>query len=339
MTSHVAELLRPYGPSLAMPQLVEEVNRVFHEIEAPHYDRRHLELREEWPSHWREMLHTLGPAPPQGWRVLDFGCGTGFASQQVLDRLGRESVGALTCYDLSPEMVRCCRQKIGSWFPDARFTARWEEIVGGAPYNLLATNALLHHLPDPLGTIRDLLPLLSADAVWTAGHEPSCRFYQNPTCFAHLERYKADQKRGRPWRLLRRSANVSSWFRRLRRRTSPKAQTAREVTRRGLFQHEPPAQLIDRLVDLHVAHSPGEAQAGRGFDFHELARSLRGEWRLAWVKTCAYMGTLFEGGLPEKWQAACRQLAGEFPDDGATFCTVWRREHRLGELSPDPSRS
>ncbi len=327
MSNYLEELLRPYEPRVAMPELVEAVNHIFHEIEAPFYDRRHRELREQWPAAWREMLAALGPAPAGGWRVLAFGCGTGFAAQQVLDGLSPGSVASLTCYDLSPEMVRCCRQKIAARFPQTTFTHDFSQITASGPYNLLATNALLHHLPEPLETIRGLLPVLSPDAVWATGHEPSCRFYQNPSCVAHLERYRAEQRRRRRWHALRRSIGISSWLKRLRGRApSPKALTAREAARRGLFQHEPPARLIDRLVDLHVAHSPQEAEAGRGFDFQAMATALDGAWRLAWVKTCAFMGPVFEGELPGRWRAACRQLAADFPHDGATFCAVWRRE-------------
>jgi SAM-dependent methyltransferase len=327
MDNPVLAEVEPYAPQLPARELVEQLNHIFHEFEARFYDQRHLELAEQWPAVWQEMVAALGPPPVGGWRVLDFGCGTGFAALQLLKSVPCGGIAGLTCFDLSPAMIEQCRRKVAAQFGRASFTTHWDELERRGPFDLLATNALWHHLPDPRETLRGLQRLLGPEAVWLAGHEPSCRFYRNPACVDHLRRFQAEEKTLRAsWvGRLRRAASAKAVRKLFRRAPSPKKLCAKEATRRGLFLREPPAQLIDRLVDFHVAHTTDEAAAGRGFDFYALRDQLLPEWQLMWSKTLAFMGPRFEGGLPPRWRAECKKLAQKYPDDGATFCTVWRR--------------
>ena len=85
------------------------------------------------------------------------------------------------------------------------------------------------------------------------------------------------------------------------------------------------ADLIDRLVDFHVAHDATEAEAGRGFDYLDLKARLEPRWRLVWFKSYSYMGPQYEPRLPQTWQRACRTLADQHPLDGANFCSAWQR--------------
>jgi hypothetical protein len=72
--------LKLYQPLVPLPTLVEETNRIYHSFDAGNYDADHLEIRQLWPGLWIEMMQHL---PVRGiWRVLDFGCGTGFEAAQ-----------------------------------------------------------------------------------------------------------------------------------------------------------------------------------------------------------------------------------------------------------------
>lgn len=138
---------------------------------------------------------------PGGWRILDFGCGTGFASEQILRHLPAEQIASLVCYDLSSEMIDRCREKIAPRLPTAQFTSDAASLESGEPFDLLLTNSLLHHLPDPQATLRQLTDRLALDALWLAGHEPSSRFYKNPDCLKLFRRYLTASRndRGASW--------------------------------------------------------------------------------------------------------------------------------------------
>ncbi|MDQ6740623.1 MAG: hypothetical protein M3021_09750, partial [Actinomycetota bacterium] len=170
--------------------------------------------------------------------------------------------------------------------------------------------------------ISSLLPSLTPDAFWLAGHEPSCRFFSNEECSNVYAAYQHE-------RMWRRFASPKLYLQRFRMlvglQSSPTSQTAGAAYKRGLFERPPPPALIGRLVDFHVAHSPQEAAAGRGLDFAALATGFTGTWHLEWVRSYAFMGPYYEGNLPGKWAELAGRLRARYPDDGSNFCTLWSR--------------
>lgn len=321
--------LQPFEPRLPLDRLVVEVNKIFHAFEAPNYDRRHPEIHQQLPAYWQEMITQAGVAPRSGgWRILDFGCGTGFASEQILRHLPTEQISSLVCYDLSSEMIDRCREKMAPRFPAAQFTSDPGSLQDYGPFDLLLTNSLLHHLPDPRATIRQLSDLLDSGALWLAGHEPSTRYYKNPECLSLYNRFtRASQgRRGKNWwRHLSPTALGARWHRTIAKLRSPKRLAARAAYKQGLFGRRPTPHVIDRIVDFHVAHTADEAAAGRGFDIDRLQAELHGEWQLRWEFSYSYMGTFAESRLPVEWRQACQKLAHDFPRDGANLCALWRR--------------
>lgn len=325
-TEWLSQQLAPFGPRRELPELILELNRLYHASEARDYDRKHTEIFRQLPGIWAGLIDTAVATLPQSpIRILDFGCGTGFEARQLLGRISRERIAGLCCYDLSPEMLEAAGQALRPLFPDAVLTSRWSEVAeapGAGHFNLLATNALLHHLPDIEGTLQQIAPLLSKDAVWIAGHEPSVRFYRNPQCARVLSDFRCERR----WR---RFATPSNYINRVRTwlgmRSSPADEAARKSVELGLFARQPSAEVVSRLVDFHVPHSTAEAAAGRGLDFEEMAQRLQGRWRLLTVQTYSFMGPFYEGRLPRRWADACRDLAGRFPNDGSNFSTVWQR--------------
>lgn len=318
-TQFIENLVGQYYPKLPLDQLVIEVNKIFHSFDAKIYDTEHPEIQEQLPPIWKDMsrqvIERLGS---EALRILDFGCGTGFEAQQILRNIPGHHIAALTCYDPSPEMLEKCREKVAPLFPGARFCAALPEaLAADAPYTLLITNSVLHHLPDVPATMSKLLPSLDGHAMWLAGHEPSLRFHQNKECVTHLAAYLQTHREA--------PALHTRLFNKLHRHNDPYIQTARKVVHTGLFQRRPPTHIIGRLVDFHIAQSPAEIHIGRGFDFSTLQRDLQSCWKLMWLKTYSFLGSLYEGRLEGSWARSCQELARRFPEDGANFCTIWQR--------------
>ncbi len=328
-TVELDDQLQQYGATLPRDELVVQVNILFHSFDAPRYDRTHPEIRTQLPPLWQEMIQRArGLGGERAWRVLSFGCGTGFEALEVLRALPPGGVAELTCYDNSPEMIARCREKISPLFSSARFCASEEDVRrGDGDYDLLLTNSVLHHLPDARATLAGLLPVLAPDAIWLAGHEPSSRFYRNSECSAAAERFTGEMRREFGWRKFFRLQN---YLRRLRKlfglHHDPWLATAREALRRGWFAREPSPDLIDRLVDFAVPHSPQEVASGRGFDYRTMERDLADDWKLIQARTYGFMCSYPEGELPRRWARISRELAERFPDDGAYFCAVWQRK-------------
>lgn len=318
-------VLAPYGPRKPLEVLVEEVNRIYHSFEAHDYDRAHPEITRQLPPIWREMVGVaVGRTPRAGWRILDFGCGTGFEAEQLIRNLPSGSIETLVCYDPSPEMLERCRRRIGTLFPGAIFTTELGNVSveQGQPLNLLATNSLLHHLHDPLGTIEGLVPALDPDALWLAGHEPSSRYYMNQEC---LRVYEEFSRRHSVVKYLSPAKYAERLAAALGRGRDPAGRTASAAQAQGLFERVPSRPAIVRLVDFHVAHSPDEAGRGRGLDVEQMKRELAGKWDLLWVRSYAFMGPHYEGGLSPRWVRKAEDLSKRHPLDGANFSSVWVR--------------
>lgn len=311
-------------PTRPLPELVEELNRIYHACEARDYDRKHTEIFTQLPPLWAEMMDTTLRALPDGpLRILDFGCGTGFEATQLLDGLPPSRIASMVCYDLSADMLARCGAAVKPRFPSIRLTSNWEEVAAAKEqFNLVASNSVLHHVPDLGATMGRVGALAAAGAVWIAGHEPSSRYYRNAACASTLEKFRRERRwrrfvdAGRYWNRARQALGLLS---------SPAETTAKRAVEAKLFEHPPSAALVSRLVDFCVAHDASEAAAGRGLDFEELANQLRGQWELLYVRTYSFMGPFYEARLPRRWQTICRRLAQDHPKDGSNVCTIWRK--------------
>jgi len=323
-TQYMATLLAPFEPQVPIEELVEQLNRFYHAREASVYDGQHPEIIDQLTPVWTHMLD-IGLPEDKGrqLRVLDFGCGTGFEADLLLraDVAGR--VGELVCYDLSPEMIDVCRATLRHSPVPLEFVLDPEQLLHRQkPFDVLITNALLHHLTDPLTTICDLMPALTDDAVWLAGHEPSSRFHKNEHCWKTLQEYQQTRKYHK---YVTPGKYVGALRRILSPDTDPAEGTARAALQSGLVKKKLSRDIIDRAVDCQVPHTPEEARAGRGLDFADMEKDLAGRWKLIWKQTYNFMGPYLERDLSEKWRLAARGLHECFPDDGANFCSIWSR--------------
>ena len=319
----VLHLAERYEPQRPINDLIVELNRLYHDYEARTYDSYHPEINAQLQPIWQQMVQIAsGLQPDKTFRVLDFGCGTGFEASQLLAHLQQGTITQLVCYDPSPQMLGRCRLRIGSLAPQASFTTELADIERpDNAFNLVITNSLLHHLPDPLQTIMGLVPWLAPGAIWLSGHEPSKRFYRNSDCDRTYKVYLAEKR----WR---KYLSPGRYYRRLKTVPfggSPARRTAIAAVNAGLFKKRPPASLIVRLVDFHVPSSAEETESGRGFDFESMQQTLADSWALRWIQTYSFMGPEYEGRLPRRWSRSCQNLAVRFPLDGANFCSVWQR--------------
>ena len=317
--------LEQYRPNGSTEVLVAKLNRLYHEYEADGYEENHPEIFEQLPPIWREMLAQsilLLGSSDQKLRILDFGCGTGFEARQCLAGFPSDGIERLVCYDPSEEMLSQCRQGLKHSLQRVEFLSDAGELEQFGPFDVLITNSVLHHMVDPIAMFRDLSRLLSPAAIWLNGHEPSRRFWENPECRELVGRYRRARR-------VRRWLNPQCYGRKLARWVGlmelPEDYAARRAFEEAIFERRPSAAMISSLVDYHVVSSERELNGSRGLDFEVLVAGFAGEWELAWRKTYSFLGPHYEGHLAESWRSKARQLAEQFPEDGANCCLLWRR--------------
>ena len=308
--------LIPYQPLVPLKSLVAEINSIYHSFDAKNYDVEHPEIRLMWPDLWAEMMRKLPQR--EGWRVLDFGCGTGFAAEQLLQVLG-SSIHFLVAYDPSQEMLAQGKIRLRN-HSNVIFSDNLARVGACGPYNLLITNSVLHHLADFEESILDLQAFLSDDAYWLSGNEPSPRFYKNSDCVQLFKRYTAYRERMKWFQPAAYIGKLRSIF-----GMNSLSATARTALERGLFAMRPSETAISRLVDFHVHHVLDDNQSARGLDLSKMQSTFEPHWSLAWYKTYSYLGAFSELGAPRRWQDKASLLKAKFPADGANFCAVWLR--------------
>lgn len=318
------EMIKRFQPRLELPEVVFRINQIYHDFEAAQYDRRHPEIVEQLPAVWSLMMDRVQmKSNVSEFQVLDFGCGTGFASEQLLksSELGAAAV-SLICYDPSAGMLKEAQERLSTYAVSALFTSDIDEVMSRS-YDMIVSNAVLHHLSNPIEQMKSLATTLVIGGYWLAGHEPSARFYLNPDCSAVLNRYRAQHRRSR-W------VNPTKYVRKGKRLLGLELDLAREVSKasvvQGVFATEPSKSAVSRLVDYYVAHSKEEAESARGFDFKEMETALVHSLKLEYVHTYSFMGDTYEGKLPRKWRQEASRLAGQYPNDGASFSSVWLKE-------------
>jgi SAM-dependent methyltransferase len=318
--SEPVAMVEPYGPKLPLKELVGELNRIYHSIEASSYDASHPEIHDQLPPVWRALCDLALTRKTGPLRILNFGCGTGFEAEQVLSLLPRDRVAWFHCYDPVDEMLDRARTRISRRWPEVRFSSKLDAAEG--PFDLLVTNAVLHHLADVPDTLAGLEGKLTADAVWLSGHEPSSRFYKNSECVTAYRQFLREDR----WRKFLSPRRYTAKLANLLGLDEDPARKAAVIAHdRGLFTRLPPASVVSLLVDFHVAHSAEEAQSGRGFDLDELAPRLGDRWTLLWSKSYSFLGPYYEGKLPRRWTRVARRLAERFPSDGSHWSAGWQR--------------
>jgi SAM-dependent methyltransferase len=322
----IAERLQPYTVKGSVPEFIESVSNVYHRFESDVYDASQVSLRDSEKS-WQKALHAIQPELPGKLRLLDYGAGTGFATLQVLNSSLGPFISEVVCFDLSPAMIKICSEKMNS-YPDVTFTfladvSGRQELENQQPFNLVVTNAFLHHLLDVEGFLKQVRQYVAASGFYMAGHEPNYNFYVNEELVQvtrAFQRYKRIRQRLtlRYWLL---KAGI--------KKSNPDLATLvnQELLRSGLSEQSIPANLLHKLVDIHVPFgiSTDQPWGEIGFKDSTVAQWLGSDFE--WKGTYTY--SHIKDGLANRdwyWKKRLPHLEATYPLDGADALMVFRKK-------------
>ena len=105
------------------------------------------------------LVEALAPVP--GEHVVVMGCGRGAEVVPLARGVGER--GRVLATDLSPAMVRCCREVVtqeGLHNVEVRLGDAQEPDLDEPPCDIVASSLVLFFLPDPTAAVRAWLPLL-----------------------------------------------------------------------------------------------------------------------------------------------------------------------------------
>lgn len=154
---------------------VIEGNVELHRKEAKFYDCIHDEI---WNKHeQKRLLNTIKFAVSQisdnNFKAVDFGVGTGNITEKLLD-LGFEVVAI----DISKEMCEVLKAKNRRALREGKLQVlnlNIDEKQVPGRFDLVACYSVLHHLPDYIGTMEELLHLVKEGGVFYVDHESALK--------------------------------------------------------------------------------------------------------------------------------------------------------------------
>jgi predicted TPR repeat methyltransferase len=160
---YLETLAAPFQPQRPMDELVVEMNRLFFDTNAHLFEGKHPEIFVQMPPIWKRMLDRVKTAAEAPWSILDFGCGVGFCGNMALDNLPHADIARLTSVDFAPKILDVCKESLSRRFTRGDYHLDLSTVTG--EYNLLLTNAVLHHLYDMDQHLRELESRLASWAM------------------------------------------------------------------------------------------------------------------------------------------------------------------------------
>ena len=308
--------------SVLTPELILRTNELYHDLENTLYDGRHGGMHETVSPLWKKFFSEYLPRG-QNRTVLDYGCGTGYVSLIAAGFLGPGDT--LICADISQAMVDVCRENIEETSPP--FQVQTLKISGmgidlpSASVDVLASNSVLHHLPDLAAFGAEAHRILKPGGPLMAGNEPNgeradypavvradlaMRCFSDPSYFVHrfVERSSLAE------RLLRGIlSRVSPSY---RRRNAMLSEIARRLRDEHLIERRLRGTEIQQIVDIHTQYGFREQKLLEG----PFAGFEAVEWTTRWFVTSGL------GGLGGRLD---RKMARKHPRSGSGLSFVLKR--------------
>jgi SAM-dependent methyltransferase len=310
----------------AVPDFVETVSNIYHQYEAKIYDASQESLNDSIWS-WQEALKSIQGNVGSSLRLLDYGAGTGFATLQVLQSPLASSIKEVVCYDLSPAMMDICKEKMKA-FPSISFlflsdAIGREKLSEQKPFDLVITNALLHHLLEVEDFIHQVRQWVAPSGYYIAGHEPNYNFYFN------TELVKATKK-FQQYKRIRQRLTLKYWLHKTGIKKSFHdlvSLTNTELMKSKLIAAPIPRNYLHKLVDIHVPFgiSTDQPWGEIGFKDSRLTAWLGSNFEMTGIFTYSHI----KDGLANHdwfWRKQVQQLRKAYPQDGADAIMIFKRK-------------
>jgi ubiquinone/menaquinone biosynthesis C-methylase UbiE len=157
-------------------KFIKQINKIYHDIEASHYNNRHPEILNEERVRWGNLIGMCLSKIPKNPTVLDIGSGTGFTVQESLHQV---KSGTFILSDISRQMLRTTKSRLRGKTRDVCFIQSDAEVPAfkKTTFDLITVNSVVHHLPSPEEFIRETSELLKPGGILIINHEPNSLFY------------------------------------------------------------------------------------------------------------------------------------------------------------------
>ncbi len=228
---------------------------------------------------WTASAMVLGATPR---RILDVGCGTGVLTRALA--WATRPNGRVLGVDISPAMVSRARAR--GQDPTVEFalvddaTDAGRRRPDGAGWDLVAARMVLHHAPDPAAAVAQWLDLAGTGGALAIAEGVPPAGLGAPSAALFREALEAKE----PGRHVFDAATVAQWMLDAGARvvSTHERYTQGNSTRNWLSGQGAPAELVERLMDLHRRAAADPAIA-REYAMVATADDVLMRWRHAVV--------------------------------------------------------
>jgi 2-polyprenyl-3-methyl-5-hydroxy-6-metoxy-1,4-benzoquinol methylase len=189
--SSLLPLLKKSGSLLTVEEFQSRINIVFHDHEAFHYDRMHLDM---WES-LQEQINLLVSdyfefkEPSSNLSLLDIGCGTGLSTQQLLHSKLGKNINEITLLDTSSNMLKQAEIKAKTW--DKKYVVVNSEVSDlMGQYDVIIVCSVLHHIPELDSFLNKIETLLKSGGIFIHLQDPNGDYLNDSNYLKRLAEYE-----------------------------------------------------------------------------------------------------------------------------------------------------
>jgi 2-polyprenyl-3-methyl-5-hydroxy-6-metoxy-1,4-benzoquinol methylase len=311
---------------LSARDFVETVSNIYHKHESQQYDDSHFSIELAIP-YWKKTLLDLEVQlnGKKDLQVLDFGCGTGFATEQILNSNFKKACSQLVCYDLSPDMIDVCKEKFKS-VPNISYLSNREGFENlknkSGKFDVIVCNSLIHHILDHQLLFDVFEESLTENGILIIGHEPNTNFYNNIVLKRISQSYRVYKK------LLNKTKSIFGVKKKYTKENDKHALTYNELLEKGYISKSFPDYLIQKFVDIHVPMSTLKIQPWGELGFNAAFFSAISSNKFQVIQQLSYNHIKDEQAYKSFfWKSISKLMQKRYPNDGADAIFVLKKTY------------
>jgi 2-polyprenyl-3-methyl-5-hydroxy-6-metoxy-1,4-benzoquinol methylase len=321
--SSIEQFLSKHNIQIPARDFVEIVSNIYHKYESQQYDDSHFSIELAIP-YWKKVLADIDTQihDKSNLRILDFGCGTGFATEQILHSNLKNKCSQLVCYDLSPDMIEVCKNKFKSHQKITYLSNRegFENLKNqSGKFDMIVCNSLIHHILDHQLLFKVFEDSLTDNGILIIGHEPNKNFYLNSNLQKVSSIYRIYKK------YINKIKRIFGVEKKIVRELDKRTLTYNELLSKGYITNSFPDYLIQKFVDIHVPMSSLKKQPWGEMGFNKLFFDKNiGNLRL--VNQLSYNHIKDEQAYKSVfWKSISKILQKKYPNDGADAIFILKK--------------
>lgn len=192
-------------------------NIIKHERISTEYDEIHVEILNDVEQKrlgllYRELRSRVTSACPT---ALDFGCGTGNLTRHLIDNGFRVIVA-----DITPSFTELTSQRFGDSVRPLILNGSDIQEIESNSLDLSSTYSVLHHVPDYLSIVKELIRIVKSEGFIVIDHEASSEHYHPSPALAEF-RSLTKIKHSPLW-YLQQLLSPRWWVRKIRKTLNPR---------------------------------------------------------------------------------------------------------------------